>query len=98
MPSFNQTIRPYVSAELTEAWCALRRGERASSFLHLERAYVLGQSSTLHHVRVHLSMLAWALRTRVPREVAAASCSASSVRRRDRRSIWCPPATPPAPT
>ncbi|MGE4239564.1 DUF3703 domain-containing protein [Ramlibacter sp.] len=49
MPSFNQTIRPYVSAELTEAWCALRRGERASSFLHLERAYVLGQSSTLHH-------------------------------------------------
>lgn len=70
MPSFNQTIRPYVSAELTEAWCALRRGERASSFLHLERAHVLGQSSTLHHVRVHLSMLAWALRTRAPREVA----------------------------
>jgi hypothetical protein len=33
MPSFNQTIRPYVSAELTEAWCALRRGEPAVSFI-----------------------------------------------------------------
>ncbi|MCW5663706.1 MAG: DUF3703 domain-containing protein [Piscinibacter sp.] len=70
MPSFNQTIRPCISAELTEAWCALRRGERESSFRHLERAHVLGQSSTLHHVRVHLSMLAWALHTRTPREVA----------------------------
>lgn len=69
-PSFNQTIRPHVNAELSGAWRALRRGERESSFRHLERAHVLGQSSTVRQVRVHLFMLAWALQTRTPREVA----------------------------
>jgi hypothetical protein len=70
MPSFSQSIRPYVDAELRQAWRALRHGARGSSFRHLERAHVLGQASTYHHVRVHLHMLAWGVRTGRPREMA----------------------------
>lgn len=70
MPSFSETIRPYVDAELSKARRSLGRGERDGSFRHLERAHVLGQLSTLQHVRVHLLMLRWALRTRARREVA----------------------------
>lgn len=70
MPSFNQAIRPFVSTELDEAWRALRQGTRTASFHHLERAHVLGQSSTYQHVRVHLHMLVWGLRVRDFREVA----------------------------
>jgi hypothetical protein len=39
------------------------------SFGHLERAHVLGQASTVQHVRVHWLMLGWALRHRALREV-----------------------------
>ena len=70
MPSFSQAIRPHVNSELEQAWHVLVGGERAGSFRHLERAHVLGQSSTLQHVRVHVHMLAWALRTRSAREAA----------------------------
>jgi hypothetical protein len=70
MSSFNDTIQPYVQAELDLAWHALRGGERAKSFRHLERAHVLGQASTYQHVRVHVHMLAWALRTLSAREIA----------------------------
>ena len=70
MPSFSHTIRPHVDAELGSAWRMLRNGDRQGSFRHLERAHVLGQPSTAQHVRVHVHMLAWALRTRSTREVA----------------------------
>jgi hypothetical protein len=46
-----------------------RAGDPQAAFAHLERAHVLGQASTLHHVRVHLRMLAWGWRRRSPREV-----------------------------
>lgn len=39
-----------------------------TSFAFLERAHVLGQASTVEHVRVHWHMLLWALRKRAPRE------------------------------
>ena len=38
-------------------------------FHHLERAHILGQASTIEHVRVHAMMLAWALRQRDTREI-----------------------------
>jgi len=35
-----------------------------AEFRHLERAHILGQASTIEHVRVHALMFAWALRQR----------------------------------
>lgn len=48
----------------------MRSDQAEQSFRHLERAHVLGQASTVQHVRVHLQMLRWALRHRVHREPA----------------------------
>lgn len=61
--SFSQQIRPYVDAELHAAWT-----DPDGGFTHLERAHVLGQASTLMHVRVHWHMLKWAWRHRDARE------------------------------
>lgn len=58
---FGRRIRPHVDAEVTAAKAAEIRGEAAAAFRHLERAHVLGQSSTTQHVRVHLHMLTWAV-------------------------------------
>lgn len=68
MPSFRQTIDPHVDTELHKAWAAAHKGEAAGGFRHLERAHVIGQASTYQHVRVHLHMLAWALRRHRLRE------------------------------
>lgn len=70
MPSFNSAIRPFVDVELTQSWHALRRGAHAASFRQLERAHVLGQSSTDQYVRVHVHMLVWGVRARNFSEVA----------------------------
>ena len=45
-------------------------GDSAAAFKHLERAHVLGQASTVEHVRVHIQMLLWALRHHHLREAA----------------------------
>ncbi len=68
MGSFARKIRPFVDAELNEAAIAAAAGRADRSFEHLERAHVLGQASTFHHVRVHVRMLAWAIRQRDLRE------------------------------
>lgn len=60
--SFARRIRPHVQAELDAAAACEARGEPVSAFAHLERAHVLGQASTVEHVRVHAAMLRWALR------------------------------------
>ncbi|MEO8062467.1 MAG: DUF3703 domain-containing protein [Pseudomonadota bacterium] len=65
MNGFADNIRPYVDAELRAA-----RADAAHEFHHLERAHVLAQASTREHVRVHWSMLRYALRTRDAREFA----------------------------
>ena len=64
MSKFGSAIRPHVLAELRLAHDAETRGESAVAFSHLERAHVLGQTSTVHHVCVHFRMLQWALRER----------------------------------
>ena len=68
MSTFGKHIEPAVTAELAAACAAEASSE--SSFRHLERAHVLGQASTVQHVRVHIQMLLWALRHRAPREAA----------------------------
>jgi hypothetical protein len=69
MSSFTQRIRPHVDRELAAARAADGAGDPGTAFRHLERAHVLGQASTVQHVRVHAHMLAWGLRHRRPREV-----------------------------
>lgn len=59
---FSRRIRPFVQYELDAAARCEARGESTSAFGHLERAHVLGQASTVEHVRVHWAMFCWALR------------------------------------
>ena len=68
MTRFARRIRPHVEQELQAAVLADDAGDAARSFAFLERAHVLGQASTVEHVRVHWRMLLWALRKRAARE------------------------------
>ena len=67
--TFGNRIRAYVEIELNAAQAAERAGEPLTAFRHLERAHVLGQGSTVQHVRVHMRMLFWGLRHHSTREV-----------------------------
>ena len=69
-PRFARRIHPHVERELRAAARHEARGEFSSAFECLERAHVLGQASTVEHVRVHLAMLRWALRQGVAAEAA----------------------------
>lgn len=66
---FGDRIRPFVDEELRAADAAEAAGDQATSFRHLERAHVLGQASTIQHVRAHYRMLVWGLRRRDAREI-----------------------------
>jgi pimeloyl-ACP methyl ester carboxylesterase len=66
---FARLIRPHVETELKTAALFETAGDPAMAFRHLERAHVLGQGSTVEHVRVHAHMLAWGLRHGDGREV-----------------------------
>jgi hypothetical protein len=66
---FSKQIHPFVSQELQAAKVADGAGRPEVSFRHLERAHVLGQASTVEHVRAHLHMLMWALRHRRAKEL-----------------------------
>ena len=68
MSTFSERVLPAIEAELRAARAAEQQGDAQRSFGHLERAHVLGQASTVQHVRVHVLMLLWALRHRVLRE------------------------------
>lgn len=67
--TFGNRIRAYVEIELNAAEAAEQAGEPIAAFHHLERAHVLGQGSTVQHVRVHMRMLFWGLRHHNNREV-----------------------------
>jgi Protein of unknown function (DUF3703) len=69
MSQFRTRIRPSVEAELDAARNAAGQGDLTHAFARLERAHVLGQASTLLHVRVHWHMLVWGLRQRRVQEV-----------------------------
>jgi hypothetical protein len=66
---FGRRIDSYVKAELAAARAAELEGDPSTGFRHLERAHVLGQTSTVQHVRVHFRMLIWGMRREDLREV-----------------------------
>ena len=68
MSEFGRRIRPYVASEILAAREAESRGQPDVAFSHLERAHVLGQASTVEHVREHWHMLLWSIRQRNVRE------------------------------
>jgi Protein of unknown function (DUF3703) len=68
MSSFSKLIQPYIETELLVAVSTEFAGKHQHAFLHLERAHVLGQSSTFQHVRVHWRMFCWGWRQRDARE------------------------------
>jgi Protein of unknown function (DUF3703) len=67
--SFTTRIRPYVDHEVALARERRLAGDFASEFMHLERAHVLGQTSTVEHLRTHCLMLSWGMRNRNPKEI-----------------------------
>lgn len=68
MNKYGKQIKPDFEAELSEAErCKVQR-DAASSFKHLERAHVLGQSSTRLHLIAHWRMLTWAVQNVRPGE------------------------------
>lgn len=69
MTLFAKRIRSSVQFELDAAILAETRGDEDVAFRHLERAHVLGQATTVEHVRVHWYMFQWAIRHRKPGEV-----------------------------
>jgi len=68
MSEFGRRIRPYVASEILAAREAESRGQPDIAFSHLECAHVLGQASTVEHVRAHWHMLLWSIRQRNVRE------------------------------
>jgi len=49
---------------------ALRRNDLPTAWAHLERAHIVSQPMAVRHVRTHLAMLRFAVRTRRRHEVA----------------------------
>lgn len=66
---FRSHIRPFVDSELAQARHMRVAQDYNAEFHHLERAHILGQASTIEHVRVHVLMFVWALRRRRVREL-----------------------------
>ena len=60
--------RRLLNEELARHRLATRQGDAAASWHALERAHILAQSALGDHLRVHLAMLAHAVRTRDPGE------------------------------
>ena len=63
MPRFANAIRRYVTQEIQQAQLSWAAGQRDQAFRHLERAHVLGQSSTMQHVRTHWHMFVGGIRS-----------------------------------
>ena len=68
MSEFGRRIRPYVEREILAAYHAEAEGKPEVAFSHLERAHILGQTSTVEHVRVHWHMFLWSIRQSDVRE------------------------------
>ena len=68
-PDFGRRAVAFESA-LAMGYESLRRGRFEEAYTAFERAHVLGQPSTISHVRSHLAFLRWAMRTGDRRELA----------------------------
>ena len=69
MNNFSKKIRPFVELEFGFAKEARCEGDFAGEFSYLENAHVLGQESTVLHVKAHWMMLCWGFRNSKPMEV-----------------------------
>lgn len=69
MIGMNSDLAKHIELELDNALSAQVSGNLDLAFSHLERAHVLGQSSTLTHTRVHWAMLKVGLKRRDVREI-----------------------------
>lgn len=67
--SFSRRIAKYVDVEIVASTAAVKAGDLATAFHHLERAHVLGQSVTVMHTRIHWLMLKVGWQRRDAREV-----------------------------
>lgn len=65
----NHVIEKHIENEIAEAEKLSAAGDAAAAFRHLERAHVLGQSSTYHHTRIHWLMLKHGVRERDAKEI-----------------------------
>lgn len=63
-------LAEHIEEEIAKAAELSNVGDEATAFRHLERAHVLGQTSTYHHTRVHWLMLKHGIRTGDKREIA----------------------------
>ena len=57
-------LSDHIRSEIDTAESLAARGELTKAFGHLERAHVLGQTSTFEHTRIHWRMFKLGLRTR----------------------------------
>lgn len=64
-----EKLIPYFDRELTEADLAFKSQHFQVSWLHLERAHILGQPYPLAHTIVHFKMLGFGVRTKNITEV-----------------------------
>jgi Protein of unknown function (DUF3703) len=62
-------IKPFVDLEVQASAAAVKQGSLDVAFAHLERAHVLGQASTVEHVRIHCLMFLWGLKRGSPKEM-----------------------------
>lgn len=63
------SIERHIAIEIAEAERLSAAGEAKAAFRHLERAHVIGQSSTYHHTHVHWLMLKHGFRERDAKEM-----------------------------
>jgi Protein of unknown function (DUF3703) len=66
--SFRSRIKPFVDAEIAASMAQRKLENHRAEFAHLERAHILGQASTIEHVRTHCLMLLWSVRNKAPKE------------------------------
>lgn len=66
----SDVLTDHIEEEIAKAAELSNVGEDAEAFRHLERAHILGQTSTYHHTRVHWLMLKHGIRTGDKREIA----------------------------
>lgn len=64
-----KSLSDHIVDEIAAADRLAASGDLAESFRHLERAHVLGQTSTYEHTRVHWRMFKLGLRMHSPREI-----------------------------
>jgi Protein of unknown function (DUF3703) len=70
MNGYYDLTREWLKNEIAAARKAEASGDFEEAFRRLERAHVVGQRSTRHHVHIHWEMFKWALRRSDLREMA----------------------------